>query len=103
MVAKLGSLTQRMQSLSSASTLVYSQLSLLQLSRAAASGQYVCMHTYTCTVHLTNSVAGSTHAHMHVYMDANLAHGHMATSVLFSTWHSRSRSPLQLHAGAEAV
>ena len=41
MVAKLGSLTQRVQSLSSASTLVYSQLSLLQLSRAAASGQYI--------------------------------------------------------------
>ena len=83
MVAKLGSLTQRVQSLSSASTLVYSQLSLLQLSKAAASGQYIHMHTYTCMVHLTISVAGSTHAYVHMYIDANLRsswpHGHQWT------------------------
>lgn len=72
MVAKLGSLTQRVQTLSSASTLVYSQLSLLQLSRAAASGRYTYMYTYTCTVHITNSVAGSTHACMRTQMQTEL-------------------------------
>lgn len=65
MVAKLGSLTQRVQSLSSASTLVYSQLSLLQLSRAAASGQYIRTYAHLRTHARYTSLSVLLAAHMH--------------------------------------
>lgn len=82
MVAKLGSLTQRVQTLSSASTLVYSQLSLLQLSRAAASGRYmycICTPTHAQYTSLTVLLAAHMHACVHRCKLSSWPHGHRCT------------------------